>query len=62
MNLADIRRYYKVPAFRDASVKALQRTGTITGSASAYIRVWLYGEKRSKIYHLTWWMEYVTIS
>lgn len=31
MSLADIRGYYKVPAFRGARVKALQRPGTIAG-------------------------------
>lgn len=59
MSLADIRGYYKVPAFRGARVKALQRPGTITGSDGAYIRVRLDGEKLARAYHPTWCMEYL---
>ena len=59
MSLSYIRRFYKVPAFRGARIKAIQRLGTITGSDGAYIRVRLDDEKRSKLYHPTWCMEYL---
>ena len=59
MSLADIRGYYKVPAFRGARVKALQRPGTITGADGSRIHVRLDGEKRAQPYHPTWRVEYL---
>lgn len=59
MSLADIRGYYKVPAFRGTRVKALQRPGTITGSDGSRIRVRLDGAKRAVAYHPTWCIGYL---
>lgn len=64
MSLEYIRKTYNVPAKRGTPVRygvrgVSQRDGVITGSSGSYIRVRLYGDKRSKIYHPTWHMEYL---
>lgn len=59
MSLAFIRRVYNVPAFRGSRVKALQRTGTITGADGFRIRVRLDGEKLGRPYHLSSILEYL---
>ncbi len=53
-----VRRYYKVPAKRLMRVRALGMPGTITGFSGAYLRIRLDGERRSRLYHPTWRIEY----
>lgn len=54
-----IRKSYGVPAKRGGEVLYEGKHGVITGSYSAYLRIRLDGEKRSKLYHPTYNLEYL---
>lgn len=57
-----IRRVYKVPARRGLRVIANGKSGVITGSRGAYLRIRLDGMKKSHSYHPTWNIDYFSIS
>jgi hypothetical protein len=59
MSMQNIRDCYGVPAKRGAPVMTEAGAGVITGSRGQYLRIRLYGDRRSKIYHPTWRIEYV---
>lgn len=59
MSMSYIRRYYNVPAKRGKRIKYKDKSGRITGAAGPHLRVLLDGEKKSKICHPTWQIEYV---
>lgn len=59
--MAYIRRTYNVPAKRGVRVRhAGHGDGVIVGSRGQCLRVRLDGENRSRTYHPTWAMEYLT--
>ncbi|MER5608294.1 hypothetical protein AB0F93_03555 [Micromonospora tulbaghiae] len=58
MSMAAIRRAYQVPAKRGMKVIAHRSVGTITGSDGPLLRIRLDGEKRARIYHPTWRIQY----
>ncbi|MFC4373348.1 hypothetical protein ACFO5K_04465 [Nocardia halotolerans] len=62
MSMKYVRDYYAVPAKRGGRVRytgdGAPRLGTIT-SADHRIRVRLDGEKRPRIFHPTWELEYL---
>jgi len=64
MNLAWIRKHYKVPAKRGMRVRYTGKTGTvqlgtITAARQGYLQVRLDGERKAKSYHPTWEIEYL---
>jgi hypothetical protein len=66
MSMKYIRNTYKVPAKRGGLVRmvppggaAFAESGVITGARGAYLRVRMAGEKRSRLYHPTWCIEYL---
>jgi hypothetical protein len=63
MSMQYVRDYYGVPAKRGGRVRYMgegePRFGTIT-SADYRLRIRLDGEKRTRIFHPTWELEYLT--
>jgi hypothetical protein len=65
MSLAYVRERYGVPARRGARVRyrglpgEAARLGRVTSARGPHIRVRLDGERRSRIFHPTWRMEYL---
>lgn len=66
-NLQYIRNYYGVPARRGARIRFLwpdpeqPRTGTVIGARDALLRVRMDGERRTRLLHPTWrieWLEF----
>lgn len=53
-----IRSAYNVPAKRGMRVTIDGRSGVITGSCQAYLRVRFDGEKSSRFCHPTWRVVY----
>lgn len=60
MSLEYIRETYGVPAKRGVIVIADGVYGAITGSRMAYLKIRFNGEKKSRIYHPTWKIQYLT--
>lgn len=60
MSATYIRNYYKVPAKRGMRVVANGRPGTIVSFPGAYLGIRLDGEKRTRRYHPTWRIEYLS--
>jgi hypothetical protein len=58
-SFAYVRAYYGVPAKRGARVIADGRAGVITSGLGHYIRIRLDGERRPRVYHPTWHMDYL---
>lgn len=66
MSMEYIRKTYSVPAKRGGKVRmvppggpAFAENGVITGTRDAHLRVRMAGEKRSRLYHPTWCIEYL---
>lgn len=59
MSLAYIRRAYSVPAYKGSTVWFMtQLKGVIIGSSGPHLRVRFGHDKKSKILHPTWEVEY----
>lgn len=56
-----VRRYYGVPAKRGCRVVWDGKPGRLTSGNGHYVRVLLDGERRPRIVHPTWHMEYVDV-
>jgi hypothetical protein len=54
-----IRETYNVYAKRGMQIIAIGKPGIITGSTNEYLRVRLNGEKKSRLYHPTYQIEYL---
>lgn len=62
MSMEYIRETYDVPAKRGMGVIAQGRKGIIVGSRNAYLRIKIYGEKSTALFHPTWEMEYLKMA
>jgi len=54
-----IRKHYNVPAKVGMRVKTEKGKGYIVGSCNAYLRIRLDGEKKSRVFHPTYKIEYI---
>lgn len=60
MSIEYIRNFYNVPAKIGTRVKYEGKLGTIKGTKNAYLKILLDGEKKTKCYHPTYNIEYIT--
>lgn len=60
MSLAYIRWAYSVPAYKGNTIRFMTRLkGVIVGSSGPHLRVRFDQDKKSKILHPTWEVEYI---